>query len=28
VSEQVGQLIVAQPLVGEEDSGPRTVKSS
>ena len=28
VSEQVGQLILAQPLVGEEDSGPRTVKSS
>ena len=27
VTEQVGQLIVAQPIHGEEDSRPRTVTS-
>jgi DeoR/GlpR family transcriptional regulator of sugar metabolism len=28
VSEQVGQLIVAEPVEDEDDSGPRTVESS
>jgi len=28
VSEQVGQLIVAEPFDDEEDTGPRTVTSS